>query len=52
MKPAALRQEMGYSSAVMTARCTGEIPLEQVRTAFSSTELENMENGESVLAVA
>ena len=31
---------------------TGEIPLEQVRTAFSSMELENMVNGGSVLAVA
>jgi Phage integrase family len=52
MNPAVLRQQMGHSSAVMTARYTGEIPLEQVRTAFSSTELENMENGGSVLAVA
>ncbi len=52
MNPAVLRQQMGHSSAVMTARYTGEIPLEQVRTAFSSMELENMENGGSVLAVA
>ena len=43
MNPAMLRQQMGYSSAVMTARYTGEIPLEQVRTAFSSMELENMQ---------
>jgi hypothetical protein len=43
---------MGHSSAVMTARYTGEIPLEQVRTAFFSMELENVENGGSVLAVA
>jgi integrase len=52
MNPAVLRQQMGHSSAVMTARYTGEIPLEQVRAAFSSIELENMENGRSVRAVA
>jgi hypothetical protein len=52
MNPAVLRQQMGHSSAVVTVRYTGEIPLEQVRTAFSSMELENMENGGSVLAVA
>jgi integrase len=52
MNPAVLRQQMGHSSAAMTARYTGEIPLEQVRAAFSSMELENMENGVSVLAVA
>jgi integrase len=52
MNPAVLRQQMGHSSAVMTARCTGEIPLEQVRAAFSSMELENMENGRPVRAVA
>ena len=51
MNPAVLRQQMGHSSAVMTARYTGEIPLEQMRTAFSSMELENMKNGRSVLAV-
>jgi hypothetical protein len=34
MKPAVLRQQMGHSSAVMAARYTGEIPLEQVRAAF------------------
>ncbi len=52
MNPAVLRQQMGHSSAVMAARYTAEIPLEQVRAAFSSMELENMENGRSVLAVA
>ena len=52
MNPAVLRQQMGHSSAVMTARYTGEIPLEQVRAAFSSMELENMENGRSVRAIA
>ena len=52
MNPAVLRQQMGHSSAVMTARYTGEIPLQQVRTAFCSMELENMENGFSALAVA
>jgi integrase len=52
MNPAVLRQQMGHSSAVMTARYTGEIPLEQVQKAFSNMELENMENGQSVRAVA
>jgi integrase len=49
MNPAVLRQQIGHSSAVMAARYTVEIPLEQVRAAFSSIELEN---GRSVLAVA
>jgi hypothetical protein len=47
MNPAVLRQQMGHSSASMTARYTGEIPLEQARQAFSSLKtrlLENMEN--------
>ena len=52
MNPAVHRQQMGHSSAMMTARYTGEIPLEQVRAAFSSMKLENMENGRSVRAVA
>jgi integrase len=50
LNPAVIRQQMGHSSAVMTARYTGEIALAQVRAAFSSTNgpkivvLENMEN--------
>ena len=32
-----------HSSAVMTARYTGEIPLDKVQEAFSKMELENME---------
>ena len=52
MNPAVLRQQMGHSSAAMTARYTGEIPLELVRAAFSSMVMENMENGRSVRAVA
>jgi hypothetical protein len=43
MNPAVLRQQMGHSSAVMTARYTGEIPLDAVLEAFSKMELENME---------
>jgi hypothetical protein len=34
-----------YNQHRMTARYTGEIPLEQVRPPFSSMELENIENG-------
>lgn len=52
MNPAVLRQQMGHSSAVMTARYTGEIPLDQVPAAFFGMKLENMENGRSVRAVA
>jgi hypothetical protein len=51
MNPAVLRQQMGHSSAVMTASYAGEIPLEQVRTAFFSMELENIDNSLFVLAV-
>jgi hypothetical protein len=43
MNPAVLRQQMGHSSAAMTARYTGEIPLDKVQEAFSKMELENGE---------
>jgi hypothetical protein len=45
-------RKKGLVAALMTARCTGGIPLEQVRAAFSGMESENMENGRSVRAVA
>ncbi|MGD0909137.1 MAG: site-specific integrase [Candidatus Acidiferrales bacterium] len=50
VNPAVLRQQMGHSTAAMTARYTGEIPIEQIRAAFSIRNgnkiavLENMEN--------
>ncbi len=47
LNPAVHRQQMGHSSAAMTARYTGEIPLQHVRQAFSglkTRQLENMEN--------
>jgi len=34
MNPAVLRQQMGHSSAAMTVRYTGEIPLAEVRAGF------------------
>jgi hypothetical protein len=34
MNPAVLRQQMGHSSSGLTARYTGEIPIEQVRRAI------------------
>jgi len=34
--PAVIRQQMGQSSMAMTERYTGEIPVEQVRAAFSN----------------
>jgi integrase len=50
INPAVIRQQMGHTSSTMTARYTGEIPLEQIRTEFSMKfgnridVLENMEN--------
>jgi integrase len=50
INPAVIRQQMGHTSAAMTALYTGEIPLEQVEAEFSSKTgnqivvLENMEN--------
>ena len=44
---AVLRQQMGHSSSAMTELYTGEIPLEQVRAAYSKAKdglLEKMEN--------
>jgi hypothetical protein len=61
MNPAVLRQQMGHSTAATTARCTGEIPLEQGRAAFSMSNgnkivvLENtakMGNGQPIRDVA
>jgi hypothetical protein len=49
---------MGHSTAAMTARYTGEIPLAQVRAAFSIGNgnkidvLENMENDRPIRDVA
>lgn len=50
INPAVIRQQMGHSSASMTALYTGEIPLEQIRNEFSAKfgnkidVLEKMEN--------
>jgi integrase len=44
INPAVIRQQMGHSSHRMTALYSGEIPLDQVREAFSSKLLEKMEN--------
>jgi integrase len=48
LNPAVLRQQMGHSSATMTARYTGEVPMEQVKAAFTNgtkiVVLEHMEN--------
>jgi integrase len=41
VNPAVVRQHMGHSSAAMTARYTGEIPLEQIRAAFPQNRIEN-----------
>lgn len=44
INPAVIRQQMGHSSATMTRLYTGEIPPEDVASAFSSRLLEKMEN--------
>jgi integrase len=50
INPAVIRQQMGHTSQRMTTLYSGEIPLDQVRAAFSSKTgtknvvLENMEN--------
>jgi integrase len=52
INPAVIRQQMGHTSQRMTALYSGEIPLDQVRAAFSrqsktgneNVVLENMEN--------
>jgi hypothetical protein len=52
INPAVIRQQMGHTSARMTTLYSGEIPLDQVRAAFSKQSktgnqnvvLENMEN--------
>jgi hypothetical protein len=50
LEPAVIRQQMGHSSAAMTVRYTGEIPVAQIEAAFSRRNgnkidvLENMEN--------
>jgi len=58
MNPACQRQQMGHSSATMTAVYRGKIPLAQVRAAFSNMKgneidvLENVENESAVCTVA
>ena len=42
MNPAVLRQQLGHSSAAITARYAGGIPLDKVSEAFSKVELENI----------
>jgi hypothetical protein len=55
-QPAVIRQQMGHTSQRMTALYSGEIPLDQVRAAFSSKTgtknvvLENKENEYDVVA--
>jgi integrase len=47
MNPAVLRTQMGHSSAAMTARYTGQVPLDQVKAEFSlkfGNKLDVLEN--------
>jgi hypothetical protein len=44
LNPAVIRQQMGHSSAVMSARYTREIALAEVQKAFSRVQLENIGN--------
>jgi integrase len=53
MNPAVLRTQMGHSSAAMTAKYTGQVPLEQVRAEFSirfGKKIELLENTENGIA--
>jgi integrase len=50
LNPAVIRQQMGHSSAAMTARYTGEIPLQHVREAFSRLKHPQLENIENAVA--
>ena len=36
LAPAVIRQQMAHTSATMTARYTGEIPLDQIKAEFCS----------------
>ena len=53
-----IRQQMGHTSATMTARYTGEIPLDQIRAELSSefgnkiNVLENIGKQNSALIAA
>lgn len=50
MNPAVLRQMMGHSSAAMTARYSGEIPIESIRADFvrrNGPKIVVMENKEN-----
>lgn len=47
LNPAVIRQQMDHSSATMTALYTGQIPLEEVRAAFSKTQVSS-ENGNKI----
>ena len=47
VNPAVLRQQMGHTSEAMTARYTGEVPIEQVRAAFSGRKIVVSENTEN-----
>jgi integrase len=50
LNPAVLRQQMGHTSASMTARYSGQIPIEQVRLAFSRLDNRESENKENETA--
>jgi integrase len=54
MNPACQRQQMGHTSATMTALYTGKIPLANIRAAFScmkGPKIDVFENGENESAV-
>ena len=49
LNPAVLRQQMGHSSEKMTALYTGQIPLEEVKAAFSKAQLSSKSGNKIVV---
>jgi integrase len=58
VQPAVIRQQMSHTSAAMTARYTGQIPMAQVEVAFPDANdpriivMENSGKGEISLSTA
>lgn len=49
LNPAVIRQQMGHSSATMTALYTGKIPLEEVRAAYSKVQVSSQSGNKIVV---
>jgi len=49
LNPAVIRQQMGHSSERMTTHYTGQIPLEEVKAAFSKVQLSSKSGNKIVV---